>query len=103
VVRRTKSEPLLRPCKGSGRLRERGSDANWFPVEFLTYYDDRGKLLSFAYVRREDGGNIPDGHYFFVDELGERSFRWRKLKGNWQWGWRNKGDWTKYKKEDECN
>jgi hypothetical protein len=92
VARRTKAEQFLRPFKGSGRLRERGSYANWFSVEFLIYHDDRGKLRSFAYVRREDGGDIPDGHYVFLDELGERSFRWRKLKGKWQFGWRYRGD-----------
>jgi hypothetical protein len=70
VVRRTKVEPSVRPFKGSGRIRERGSDA-WFPIEFLTYHDDRNRLHSFAYVRREDGGEIPDGHYVFLDELGE--------------------------------
>jgi hypothetical protein len=80
VVRRAKIEPLLRPFKGSGRIRERGSDA-WFPVEFLTYHDDRNRLRSFAYVQREDGGDLPDGHYVFLDELGEHSFRWRKWKG----------------------
>jgi len=88
VVRRAKAEPLLRPFKGFGTLRERGSDANWFPVEFLTYHDDRNRLRSFAYVRREDGVEIPDGHYVFQDDLGERSFRWRKWKGKWQFGWR---------------
>jgi hypothetical protein len=92
VVRGPKSESLLRPFKGSGRLRESGSDANWFPIEFLTYHDDRGKLRSFAYVRREDGSDIPDGHYVFLDEIGERSFRWRKWKGKWQFGWRYRGD-----------
>ncbi len=92
VVRRAKAEPLLRPFKGFGKLRERGSDANWFPVEFLTYHDERNKLRSFAYVRRGDGLEIPDGHYVFQDELGERSFRWRKWKGKWQFGWRYRGD-----------
>ena len=92
MVRRAKAEPLLRPFKGFGTLRERGSDANWFPVEFLTYHDDRNRLHSFAYVRRKDGGEIPDGHYVFLDEYGERSFRWRKLKGKWQFGWRYRGD-----------
>ena len=87
VVRRAKSEPLLRPFKGCGLLRDRDSD-NRFPVEFLTYHDDRGKLRSFAYVRKEDGGDIPDGHYIFLDDLGERSFRWRKWKGKWQYRWR---------------
>ena len=90
VVIRAKAEPLLRPFKGSGRIRERGSDA-WFPVEFLTYHDDRNRLRSFAYVRREDGCEILDGHYVFLDELGERSFRWRKSKGKWQFGWRYRG------------
>ena len=90
VVIRAKAEPLLRPFKASGRIRERGSDA-WFPVEFLTYHDDRNRLRSFAYVRREDGCEILDGHYLFLDELGERSFRWRKSKGKWQFGWRYRG------------
>jgi hypothetical protein len=88
VVRRANPEPLLRPFKGSGTMRERGSDANWFPVEFLLYHDEHNKLRSFAYVRREDGAEIPDGHYVFLDDLGERSFRWRKWKGKWQFGWR---------------
>jgi hypothetical protein len=92
MVRRAKSELLLRPFKGSGRLRERDSEANWFPVEFLTCHDDRGNLHSFAYVRKEDGGEIPDGHYVFLDELGERSFRLRKWKGKWQFGWRYRQD-----------
>jgi hypothetical protein len=92
VVRRAKTEPLLRPFKGSGRLRARDSDDNWFPVEFLTYHDEQGKLRSFAYVRKEDDGDIPDGHYYFMDELGERTFRWRKWKGKWQFGWRYRGD-----------
>lgn len=88
MVRRPKSEPLHRPFKGSGRLRERGSDANWFPVAFLTYHDDRGKLRLFAYVGKDHRGDIPDGHYVFLDELGEQSFGWRKWKGKWQFGWR---------------
>jgi hypothetical protein len=87
VVTRAKAEPLLRPFKGSGRIRERASEA-WFPIEFLTYHDDRNRLHSFAYVRREDGGEIHDGQYAFLDELGERSLRWRKWKGKWQLGWR---------------
>ncbi len=91
VVRSAESKPLLRPFKGSGRVRERGSDA-WFPVEFLTYHDERNRLHSFAYVRREDDGEIPEGHYVVLDELGERRLRWRKLKGKWQVGWRYRGD-----------
>jgi hypothetical protein len=91
VVRPAEKEPLLRPFKGSGRMHERDSDA-WFPVEFMTYHDELGKLRCFAYVRKDDGGDIPDGHYVFLDELGERSFRWRKWKGKWQFGWRYRGD-----------
>lgn len=60
VVRRANTEPLLRPFKSSGTLRERGA-TKWFPVEFLMYHDERNKLRSFAYVRREDGVEIPDG------------------------------------------
>ena len=78
---------MLRTFKWSGRLRERGSDASWFPVEYLAYLDDKGKRGSFT-VRKEDGGDLPDGFYVFQDELGERSFRWRKWKGKWQFGWR---------------
>jgi hypothetical protein len=56
------------------------------------YHDERNKLHSFAYVRREDGGEIGDGHYVFLDDIGERSFKWRKWKGKWQFGWRFKAD-----------
>jgi hypothetical protein len=49
-------------------------------------------MRSFAYVKREDGSEIPDGHYVFLDELGERNFRWRKWKGKWQFGWRYRGE-----------
>ena len=91
MVRRAKTEPLLRPFKGSGTLRER-ADTNWFPVEFLMYHDERKKVHSFAYVRREDGAEIADGHYVFLDDLGERNFRWRKWKGTWQLGWRFKAN-----------
>lgn len=87
MVRRAKTELLLRTFKWSGQMRERGSDANWFPVEYLAYLDDHGKRRSFT-VLKEDGGDIPDGFYVFQDELGERSFRWRKWKGKWQFGWR---------------
>ena len=73
-------------------MRERGSNANWFPVEFLIYYDDRDKFRSFAYVRKADGSEIPDGQYLLLDELGERRFRWRKWKGKWQFGWHYRGD-----------
>jgi|GEM_PF-5017968 len=91
VVRRAKPGPLLRPFKGVGTLRERG-DTNWFPVEFLMYHNESNKLHSFAYVHREDGGEIADGHYLFLDDMGEHSFKWRKWKGNCQFGWRLKAD-----------
>ena len=91
VVRRTKTQPLLRPFKGSGTLRER-DDTKWIPVEFLMYHDEQNKLHSFAHVRREDGADIPDGHYVFLDDMGERSFKWRKWKGKWQFGWRYKAN-----------
>jgi hypothetical protein len=89
VVRHNKIQLLLRPFKGSGTLRER-DETKWFPVEFLIYHDERNKLHSFAHVRREDGADIPDGHYVFLDDMGERSSRWRKWKGKWQYGWRLK-------------
>jgi hypothetical protein len=54
--------------KWSGRMRERGSDSNWLPVEYLAYLDDDGKRRFFT-VRKEDGGDIPDGFYVFQDEL----------------------------------
>jgi hypothetical protein len=43
-------------------MRERGSDGDWFSVEFLIYYD-QSQIRTFAYVRREDGSEIPDGEY----------------------------------------
>lgn len=89
VVRRTKTPPLLRPFKGLGTLRERNG-TKWFLVEFLMYHDERNKLHSFAHVRREDGAEIPDGHYVFLDDMGERSLSWRRWKGKWQFGWRLK-------------
>ena len=52
MVRRAKTELLLRTFKWSGRMRERGSDANWFPVEYLAYLDDDGKRRSFTAGRK---------------------------------------------------
>ena len=69
-------------------MRERADNAQWFQVEFLMYLDDRNQCRTFAYVRKEDGSDLPDGHYFFLDELGEQTRRWRKWKGVWQVGWR---------------
>ena len=81
VVRRAKAElPSLQPLRGFGMLRERDS-GDWFRVEFLTYHDDRNKLRSFAYVRREDGVEIADGHYIFQDELGGTEFQMEEVEG----------------------
>lgn len=44
MIRRAKTEALLRPFKGLRRLRGRDSGDGWFPVEFLTYYDEKGNL-----------------------------------------------------------
>ena len=82
MVKRAKAEPLMRPFKGFGTLRERGSDANSsFPVEFLTYHEDSGKLRIVRIRAEGDGGDIPDGHYVFLDELGERSLKSRHRAG----------------------
>lgn len=48
MVRRAKTELLLRTLKWSGRIRERDSDGNWFLVEYVAYLDDRGKRRSFT-------------------------------------------------------
>jgi hypothetical protein len=56
-------------------MRDRGLDSDWFRVEFLVYYDHHDKLRTFAYVRKEDGSDVPDGEYDVVDELGEHRRR----------------------------
>lgn len=88
MARRPDTNVALRAFNGVGQMRERDGDGEWFPVEFLFYYDDQSKLRNFSYARREDGREIPDGHYFFLDDLGERTHKWRKWMGNWQVGWR---------------
>jgi hypothetical protein len=94
VVRRTNTKPGLRPFKGVGHMREcASSETDWFPVEFLIYYDDRDKLRAFAYVRNEDGSDVPDGEYYVVDELGEHRRKWKKWNGKWQVRWRDR--WSK--------
>ena len=91
VVKRTNTKPDLRPLKGIGHMRESGSsEADWFPVEFLVYYDDHNKLRAFAYVRKEDGSDVPDGEYYVVDELGEHRRKWKKWNGRWQVKWRHR-------------
>lgn len=59
---KAQSTSPLRPCKDHARMRERGSNGDWFAVEFLTYYE-QNQIRSFAYVRREDGSDIADGEY----------------------------------------
>ena len=93
VLKRINTKPPLRPFKGFGKMRERGLESDWFPVEFLVYYDDHDKLRTFAYVRKEDGGEVPDGEYDVVDGLGEHRRRWKKWKGKWQVQWRHR--WSK--------
>lgn len=83
-------QPSARPFKGFGKIRSRGSDGVWVPVEFMIYHDDQGKIRSFGYVRRKDGSDIPDGEYEMVDELGERRRRWKKRNGKWQVKWRRR-------------
>lgn len=73
-------------------MRERGSDEDWFWVEFLVYYD-RNSIRAFAYVRRRDGDEIPDGEYDVLDDLGERRRTWKKWNGAWQVRWRHR--WSK--------
>jgi hypothetical protein len=56
LVKRTKSKaqstPPLRPYKDHAQMRERGSDGDWFSVEFLIYYD-QSQIRTFAHVRSE--------------------------------------------------
>jgi hypothetical protein len=85
---KTRPQPGLTPFKWSGRMRESNSDHSWFPVELLLYCDDHNKMKAFASVRRDDDNEIPDGQYLFVDDLGERSWKVRNYKGQWQFGWR---------------
>ena len=90
VAKRGKTRPVLRPLKGIGHMRECGSpESGWFAVEFLVYYDDNDKLRAIAYVRKEDGSEVPDGEYEKVDELGERRRKWKKWNGKWQVKWRH--------------
>jgi len=75
-------------------MRERASsETDWFPVEFLVYYDDHDKPRAIAYVRKEDGSDLPDGEYYVVNELGEYRRRWKKWNGKWQVKWRHR--WSK--------
>ena len=81
MVKRTNGKPPLRPVQDYALMRERSSDADWFQVEFLVYYD-RSQIRSFAYVRRKDGADIPDGEYDVREGEDERRRRWKKWNGN---------------------
>ena len=90
MVKRSDIKPVLRPLKGAGQMREYGSsEKDWFSVEFLVYYDHHNKLRAFAYVRKADGTDVPDGEYYVVDDLGEHRRRWKKWNGKWQVKWRH--------------
>ena len=62
-------------------MRERGSDGDWFSVESVIYYD-QSQIRTFAYVRREDGSEIPDGEYDVPEGLDAPRRRWRKWNIN---------------------
>lgn len=72
-------------------MRELGSNGRWFAIEFLVYYE-RNHIRSFAYVRRSDGREIPDGTYSMVDDLGEHERTWKKQGGGWKVTWRKRWD-----------
>ena len=57
VVRRTKTEALLRSFEGSGTLRERGH-TNWFPVEFLMYQDYRRRPSEMVLMAHVDPSSV---------------------------------------------
>ena len=71
-------------------MREFGSEADWFWVEFLVYYD-QSVIRAFGYVRRQDGTDIADGVYQARDDLGERGWVWTKRSGVWQSGFGRDG------------
>lgn len=89
MVKLTDDKPALRPVEGYALMREHGSDADWFPVEFLVYYDG-SQIRSFAYLRRKDSVDIPDGEYDVREGLDERRRRWKKWNGKWQVKWRHR-------------
>lgn len=89
VVERTNDKPSLTPVQGYGQMRERGSGAEWFSVDFMVYYDG-SQLRAFAYVRRKDGIDIPDGDYEVREGEDGRRRRWKKWNGKWQVKWRHR-------------
>lgn len=46
VVKHTNKKPALQPVQDYAEMRERGSDADWFRVEFLAYYAFADKTAS---------------------------------------------------------
>lgn len=92
MVKRTSEKPGLRPVQDYAEMREYGSDGGWFSVEFLVYYD-RSHVRAFAYVRRKDGLDIPDGEYEVREGEDARRRRWKKWNGKWQVKWRHR--WTR--------
>jgi hypothetical protein len=82
----------LRPVKSYARMREYGSNATWFSVQFMVYYLGN-KVRSFAYVQRDDSAEIPDGEYEVLEGLDEARCRWKKLDGKWHITWRH--GWNK--------
>jgi hypothetical protein len=89
MAQQTNGKPALRPVEGYAQMRELGSQADWFPVEFLVYYDG-SQIKAFAYVRRKDGVEIPDGEYDLREGEDERRRRWKKWNGKWQVKWRHR-------------
>lgn len=89
MVKRSDEKPGLRPVQGFAEMRERGSEAEWFPVDFLVYYDG-SQLRAFAYVHRKDGSDIPDGEYDVREGEDARRRRWKKSNGKWQVKWRHR-------------
>jgi hypothetical protein len=73
-------------------MREHGSDGDWFSVEYLIC-SDQSQIRTFAYVRREDGSEIPDGEHEVLEGLDPRRRRWKKWNGKCQVEWRHR--WSK--------
>jgi len=77
---RQRKNPALNPSKLCAS-RERGFTADWFAANsgLLRTEPDQ----DFAHVRREDGGDIPDGEYDVAGRRNERRRRWKKWRGEW--------------------
>jgi hypothetical protein len=57
VTKKANTKRALRPVTGRAQMRETGSDADWFWVEFLVYYD-QSLIRAFGYIRRKDGKSL---------------------------------------------